>query len=442
MQGDIGFSSEKNHGSSFWFTFQCEINAMPLTIELDNHHLVGKTILHYEENEHSRHATHNILRHWKMNVTSIHNPHQLAQLLSHSEQAVAGFEYALIGHSQTSTALSNLKKTITQIQPLTNEIHLAINSNSPSLQEALIKNGATSCLSKPLTALNLSKTLQPIHKAETRLSYTQGINSHIKRILPIKVLAVDDNEANLKLIKALLLEQVSEVVLAENGMEALELCEKENFTLIFMDIQMPVMDGISALKEIKTTKYNKDTPVIAVTAHALSGEKEKMHQQGFNAYMTKPIDESMLSHIIYEYSGIEHFSKSEEIKKPPENLEEASKEAFMPNHIIDWPLALKRSATKSDLAKEMLIGLIDSFKETEPSIKKAMEQGDLDQLKRMVHKLNGACCYTGTPNLAKITSQLETQLKMGLSISELEPEFLEFFEHIEQVKEEALKVIS
>jgi len=54
-------------------------------------------------------------------------------------------------------------------------------------------------------------------------------------------------------------------------------------------------------------------------------------------------------------------------------------------------------------------------------------------IKRLIHKLNGACCYTGTPNLAKITSQLETQLKMGLNLEELEPEFLEFFEHIEQV---------
>ena len=59
-----------------------------------------------------------------------------------------------------------------------------------------------------------------------------------------------------------------------------------------MDIQMPVMDGISALKEIKTTKYNKSTPIVAVTAHALSGERQKMQQQGFNAYMTKPIDEN------------------------------------------------------------------------------------------------------------------------------------------------------
>ncbi|MFQ3267355.1 MAG: two-component system sensor histidine kinase BarA, partial [Colwellia sp.] len=71
MTGDIGFTSEKNTGSSFWFTFQCEINAMPLMLELDNQHLANKTILYFEENDHSREATKKILKYWKMRVTTV-----------------------------------------------------------------------------------------------------------------------------------------------------------------------------------------------------------------------------------------------------------------------------------------------------------------------------------------------------------------------------------
>ena len=70
-----------------------------------------------------------------------------------------------------------------------------------------------------------------------------------------------------------------------------------------------------------------------------------------------------------------------------------------------------------------------------------MKEQNTALLKRNIHMLNGACCYTGTPNLAKITNQLETQLKMGVSIQELEPEFFEFFEHIEQVKIEAPNIL-
>jgi len=438
MFGDIGFTSEKNQGSSFWFTFQCEINAMPLMLELDNQHLSNKTVLYYEENDHSREATKNILKHWQMRVTSVINKHQLSQVLSHNSQAQRGFDYVLIGHNQTATALSDLKKTIAQLKPISNNIHLALNNNSPSLQEALIASGAISCMSKPLTASTLSKVLQPEIKSTTE---KLTLNAPTGKILPIKVLAVDDNEANLKLIKALLLEQVEEVVVAENGMSAIELCRTETFSLIFMDIQMPIMDGISALKEIKKLPINNNTPIIAVTAHALSGEKEKMHQQGFNAYMTKPIDETMLRHIIYEYCDFNHLvnpTSSSLTNISANNKENVTK-------VIDWPLALKRSANKADLAKEMFLGLVESLPETRQSIQEAITTQDVAQIKRLVHKLNGACCYTGAPNLAKITTQLETQLKMGLSIEELEPEFLEFFEHIEQVLfavPEALKEMS
>ena len=438
MLGDIGFTSEKNHGSSFWFTFQCEVNAMPLVLELDNQHLANKTVLYFEENDHSREATKKILKHWQMRVTSVINRHQLSQVLSHSNQAQRGFDYALIGHNQTATALSDLKKTIAQLKPITRNIHLALNNNSPSLQEALIASGAVSCISKPLMPSSLSKVLQPAIKV---VAEKLTLNAPVGNILPIKVLAVDDNEANLKLIKALLLEQVAEVVVADNGMSAIELCKIETFSLIFMDIQMPIMDGISALKEIKMLINNNNTPIIAVTAHALSGEREKMHQQGFNAYMTKPIDETMLRHIIYEYCDFNHLVSTTGTI--------VTKNTIIQNEqmtkVIDLPLALKRSANKAELAKEMFLGLVESLPETQQSIREAIDAQDIAELKRLVHKLNGACCYTGAPNLAKITTQLETQLKMGLSIEELEPEFLEFFEHIEQVLfavPEALKEMS
>jgi two-component system sensor histidine kinase BarA len=113
----------------------------------------------------------------------------------------------------------------------------------------------------------------------------------------------------------------------------------------------------------------------------------------------------------------------------------------MAEGIVDWPLALKRSAGKVELAKEMFLALVDSLPQTKQNTEEAISSQDTSKVKRLVHKLNGACCYTGTPNLAKITIQLETQLKNGLSIEELEPEFLEFFEHIDQVLNSASKAL-
>jgi two-component system sensor histidine kinase BarA len=220
---------------------------------------------------------------------------------------------------------------------------------------------------------------------------------------------------------------VSEVIVADNGMSAIEFCQAERFSLIFMDIQMPIMDGISALKEIKKLANNSTTPIIAVTAHALSGEKEKLYQQGFNAYMTKPIDESMLRHIIYEYCDFSVVSQSKHTDISIQaNLSSAAE-------VFDVALALKRSANDKELAKEMLIGLVDSLPKTSDSLREAIGDNKISDVKRLIHKLNGACCYTGTHNLSKVINQLETQLKNGSTIEILEPEFLEFFEHVEQI---------
>ncbi|TMO79302.1 hypothetical protein CWC12_20635, partial [Pseudoalteromonas ruthenica] len=83
---------------------------------------------------------------------------------------------------------------------------------------------------------------------------------------------------------------------------AYSLSKSHKYDLIFMDIQMPIMDGITACKLIRESSLNEDTPIIAVTAHALAGEKEQLLKDGFKGYLTKPIDEDMLKQIISDHS--------------------------------------------------------------------------------------------------------------------------------------------
>ena len=434
MHGTMGFSTEPNLGSTFWFTFRCEVNPISISNIFDNHELSGRSLLYFEPHSHSRIAISEILADWNMKVYPVQNLAQVSELLKNK----SNFDFALISHDIMPTALVELKELISSLSSNVNQIHLAINSNSPNLQEALIANGAKSCLSKPITPERLHKVLLPQQYLQSNtLSLTEESR------IPVKVLAVDDNEANLKLINELLLEQVNEVTTVVNGQEAVNICKHEKFSMIFMDIQMPVMDGISTLKAIRNNSYNEKTPIIAVTAHALSGEKEKMQKQGFNAYMTKPIDETMLNHIIYEYCDVNYFINSAK-QNSPMQLKPLSiaPQADNIEKIIDWPLALKRTGGKEALAKEMLSGLIDGLPENQKSISSALIKQDTSQLKSLIHKLNGACCYTGVPNLTTVCQEIETQLKKEVPLDNLEPEFLEFFEQVELVLAQAPIVLA
>jgi len=425
LRGSIGFDSIETKGSTFWFTFQCELNPIP-TLQLPvPASLSGKSILYYEPHAASRLATTEILTSWQMQITCITQRSEMDELLS-EPNSLSSFDFALIGHDVTPSALNEVKQFIFSLKGHIPSIHLAINSNSPSLHEALISSGAKNCISKPITVQRLSKTFMP---SSVELNTLVDLPEYK---VPIKVLAVDDNEANLKLIKELLLEQVNEVLTASDGAQAVELCRHERFALIFMDIQMPVLDGISALSIIRQQTLNEHTPIIAVTAHVFGEEKDKLLEEGFNSFMTKPIDEAMLHHSIYEYCDSTLLANSPTVT--PVVAEPIS--SLRPK-IIDWPLALQRAGQKSALAKDMFIGLVNSLPESKVNISEALISQDIEQLKVLIHKLNGACCYSGVPNLGKVTHELETELKRGIALDDLEPEFFEFFEQIDLVLEDA-----
>ena len=426
MRGDIGFFSDEKNGSSFWFTFQCNINPLPITTPINTKALVGKHVLYLEPKTHSRITTSEIMESWQMIVHPVTQLDQLTALLStNSSPDQQHYDFALISYHISPTSINRLKSLITALKTRIPLIYLAVNSNSPNLHETLIASGAKNCLSTPITPNKLAKVLLPDNHQ------IQSIETSQNQIIPIKVLAVDDNEANLKLIKSLLLEQVEEVITASNGRQAVKLCETEKYSVIYMDIQMPIMDGISALKIIKTNSLNSDTPIIAVTAHALTEEKEQLLEEGFTDYITKPIDETMLRHTIYEYCDLNFYNPLKQNISRQQALVEQKEEDF--NGTFSWELALKRASNKQDLAKEMFTLLINSLAETKQTILNAIEDKDIASLQKLIHKLNGACCYSGVPNLNRIVIVLEKSFKQGMSIDELEPEILELFEHIDNL---------
>jgi signal transduction histidine kinase/CheY-like chemotaxis protein len=120
----------------------------------------------------------------------------------------------------------------------------------------------------------------------------------------VKILVAEDNTINLKLLKTILLQESYQVVTAKNGQIAVDKYLKEHFDLVLMDIDMPVMDGVTAnrlIKEINKHDKRPFTPVIALTAHALSGDKERIMKAGLDAHISKPIDKDRLIETIESF---------------------------------------------------------------------------------------------------------------------------------------------
>ena len=132
---------------------------------------------------------------------------------------------------------------------------------------------------------------------------------------------------------------------------------------------------------------------------------------GFNEFLSKPLDENMLHCSLQEFC--------------PTSRPQSAPTSWPASKLVNWPMSLERAGGKCSLMKEMLQMLVNSIPPSRAAIQQAASTQDVAQLLQQIHKLNGACCYTGVPRLKQLSELLETQLKQGKSLAELEPELLE-----------------
>jgi len=117
-----------------------------------------------------------------------------------------------------------------------------------------------------------------------------------------RILVVEDNQVNQKVVTAVLRKRGYRIELANDGMEALSKLEKNgSFDLVLMDVQMPVLDGLEATRRIRQEKRWRDLPIVAMTAHAMNGDRERCLDAGMNGYISKPVHPSHLLNTVDEY---------------------------------------------------------------------------------------------------------------------------------------------
>ncbi|CAJ1904077.1 Signal transduction histidine-protein kinase BarA [Aeromonas jandaei] len=410
MGGQIRFESELDKGSVFSFSLDLEVSPLPQTDQLPLDRIRNKRLWLLEPDPFARAALLALLAEWQLDIQLLTNDAPWPEM---SEQDIV-----LIG----SSTLHTPQQVISRLDSLSGQQQntiVLLSSHEPALYEAMLTHGAQHCLSKPLNHRKLLHALLTPEASRQQLPAQPSA----RQLQPIKVLAVDDNAANLKLIAAMLREMVTQVVLCKNGKEAVKQAQSQPFDIIFMDIQMPIMDGISATQAIRSQSLNTETPIVAVTAHAIPGERERLIRQGMDDYLAKPIDESMLARLITDFAHRRH--------------------QIVGDQQVDWALAVRQAAGKEDLAREMLTMLLASFDEVEPVLDAALAGAiDDSEVLAQLHRLNGGCAYSGVPGLQRLLSQLEQQLRDGVPVSELEPELLELQDALELVRQGAPRYLN
>lgn len=245
---------------------------------------------------------------------------------------------------------------------------------------------------------------------------------------PVKILAADDNQANLRLLGEFLRNLNADVTPVNNGIQALNAVEQQDFDLIFMDIRMPHMDGKEATRKIRERETPEHrTPIVALTAGRIEEQKTDLLITGMDDFLEKPVNHGKLEEVIQRWTH-------KEIHSVTETKEVSTEIEIDDGQIFNLSQSLKLVHGKADLAKDMFTMLLNSLDNTLVGINEALQGSNREALHDTVHQLHGGCCYCGVPLLKEAASLVDDQLQKGLE-DNLETNINTLIERIKELQD-------
>jgi len=233
------------------------------------------------------------------------------------------------------------------------------------------------------------------------------------------ILLVEDYPTNQRIAEKNITQAGFNMVLAQNGKEAVDIFKTRKFDLILMDIQMPVMDGYEATQRIRDLEKQlagpdsvlKRIPIIAMTAHAVSGIRDKCFQAGMDDYISKPLRRQDLIAMADKWT----LSKTGELTILPETESDLHEEKNIPgsNDPIDIEKALKEFEGDKDFLMEVLQEFIQKLGEQIPRIRQAVDSKDADTLKQEAHSIKGGSSNLTAFELSKAAEAIEEMGKIN-----------------------------
>lgn len=270
---------------------------------------------------------------------------------------------------------------------------------------------------KPVNQSSLFDAINNILKfGSPELIKNTAQKEHIANLSVLKgkrVLVVEDNDINLEFATALLDAVEMEVIAARNGLEAIEKVKEQDLDIVLMDIQMPEMDGLTATMKIRGELKILNLPILAMTAHAMKGEREKSIAAGMNDHITKPIDPDFLYAKL-----IEHCTNNSTSRPMLSNSDTSmNKSAGLYIRGIDTESGLRRAAGNEEIYTKMLRSFIERYENFEAKINLLIQQERIDETGMLLHTVAGVSGNIGMKDLYKsaleISNLLKEHIKLG-----------------------------
>jgi signal transduction histidine kinase/DNA-binding response OmpR family regulator/HPt (histidine-containing phosphotransfer) domain-containing protein len=421
MHGRLWVESEVGRGSTFHFTACFEVGdttsvmvSMPMKFQ-------DLAVMVVDDNATNRRILEQTLKNWQMRPTLTASGMEALAALEAAANAGHPFPLVLLDVHMPGMDGFSLAERIKKNRRLSGVVVVMLTSGGRPGDVARCKElGVSAYVTKPIAQAELRSTI--IHAL--RLSIEQQRCTDIKPAgsVParrLKVLVAEDNVVNQKLAVRLLEKQGHTAALAVNGKEALALLEKETFDLVLMDVQMPEMGGFEATAAIRDRERatSSHVPIIAMTAHAMKGDRERCLAAGMDDYVAKPVQAAKLNEVIAEVMAAEPGVPTAGGAAPQsagaDSLLQHLLHEVPDDEVLDKAGLLDRVDGDLDVLHELVQLFLEDSPRLVAEIQTALAAQDAERLKRAAHALKGSAGNFGAKATVAAALRLEKLASNG-----------------------------
>lgn len=420
MGGEIGVESHRGEGSNFFFTVVFNIGK-----ELENKIDMPATMkelscLIVDDNEVTREVIASYLEQFKFKVSKTNSGREASTLLQSGDEKVdvVFMDWRMPDLDGISAAQEIRNNASIKNQP---KIIIASAFERDALPKLVDKDEVDGYLAKPVTPSSLFDSVMRVYGLTGDNSKINNESQVVleSHVLGANILVVEDNEINQQIAKEILEQSGLNITLAENGKVALDILQEQpkKFDGVLMDMQMPVMDGLTATKKIRELSEIKDLVVIAMTANAMTRDVDECLDVGMNDHVGKPIDIDDLLGKINKWVRAKTESQATEKDMAPkiESKSEMPKNGIGENELAQIPglnvsSILKRFGGHVDIYSTILYQFSIARRGMGEELKKAIAEKDYQSAKFTAHALKGIAGNIGAEKLYENVKKLEEQL--------------------------------